>query len=180
MKKSNFSGLTLAFIFIVILFACNNSKKPKYSPKEGQPNLNLFTGKWQGSVKGFTYNSSSETSFNGVLEMDGDFAGQSDVLYFNPINETSKNGMVNKIRIFNNQVNYLTNDYKTSIWQQKDSLHFNWFLLGNSYNDDRIGRYKNFARFKRKKDSLFITTGRMILADSTFSINYYYRYQKLD
>ncbi|PLX12401.1 MAG: hypothetical protein C0598_06045 [Marinilabiliales bacterium] len=172
---------------LIITYACDNPERPVYNPGPGQPNLTLMEGNWKGIVE--EHNSRGNIGFtaqlrhNIVLEMRGKVAGELDILYFNALDSTGRRKVtdwIDKLYVSNGKINYITNDYIVSDWKQKDSLSFNWFLLGKSFWDDKIGNYKNYVTFKRENDSLFIITGRMILEDTTFKVDYYSRYTKFE
>lgn len=180
--KSDFAISILTLSILLLITGCKDSPKREYIPKKGDPNLNLLTGDWKGITQNGNSDFTMESSFSGELEMNGETAGLSDILYFKPINpdgSIDKDGWTSKLRIYNGNISYLTNDYPTSKWSQKDSTSFKWFLLGESYWDDRMGDYKDFASFERKNDSLFITTGQMILKDSTFKISSKTKYGRI-
>lgn len=167
---------------LLVLAGCKESPKKECKPKKGKPNLTLLTGTWHGVTHSGRNDFTMDSRFIGELEMNGENAGESDLLYFRPINpdgSIDKDGWTDKLYIRNDKINYITNDYPISNWSQKDSTNFKWFLLGKKYWDDKKGDYKDFATFERKNDSLFKTTGQMILKDSTFEISYYTKYVRI-
>lgn len=181
-NKSYQITLTLLFSLFLLLNACGDSSKKEYKPKKGQPNISLLTGMWKGKVQSGNSDFVSESRYKGELEMKGKTAGELDILYFKPIKPDGSikpDGWISKLYVSNGNITYLTNDYPTSSWRQKDSTNFKWFLLGKKFKDEQLNDYKNFVSFERKTDSLFITTGQMMLSDSAFNVNYYSRYSRI-
>ncbi len=169
-------------ITLIVLFGCKETPKKVYQPKKGGPNLALFKGKWQGVTQSGNGSFKTESGFLGQVNPNGKLVAQTNVLFFKPLHpdgSIDEKGWVSKLYLSGSRVSYLTNDYPISKWTQIDSLSFKWFLLGKQFRDDRIGNYKDYATFQRKKDSLFITTGRMVLKDSSFQISYHSKYRSV-
>jgi hypothetical protein len=185
MIKYKVSHFLLALLLTFnTLFGCKNTE-PKYEPAPGQPNLSLITGHWKGTVLGIDgYGSpyTDDCEYIGTLEMNGEKAGQMDIVYFNDLNSEGEpivEGWQSKLYHTPSTITYLTNDYTLSDWVQTDSFNFTWNLTGKQYFDDKVGDYRDFVTFKREQDSLSIITGRVLLSDSTYNIQTKYTYGKI-
>lgn len=180
--QSHFLLLMIILSIVLLASACTHSSEKIYTPKNGEPNLLLLNGNWKGITHSGNSDFQTETQYLGELEMNGETAGELDILYFKPINPDGSlkvGGWVDKLYISNGNLSYLMNDYSFSKWSQHDSTNFKWFLLGTDFWDNKIGNYKNFVNFERNNDSLHISTGQLVLDDSVFNINYYTRSGKL-
>jgi len=172
--------LSMVLIISAIIAGCSSST-PKYEPRAGEPNLLLMTGSW----KGFTTDEDEniyQSWYDSKLQMNGEKAGQMDILDFNPLNsegEPDTDSYGNKLYVSSGKISYATTEYPISNWEQTDSLNFKWKLLGDSYNDDKVGNYRDYVVFERQQDSLTIISGRMIMADSTLEIFFYSRYGQI-
>ena len=183
MKKHKTKGLnqlSVVLIILAIISGCS-SPTPKYEPRAGEPNLSLMTGSW----KGVTIDESEniiQSWHAGKLQMVGEKAGQRDMLDFVPLNskgEADADSYGNKLYVTSGEISYSTTKYPISSWEQTDSLNFKWKLLGDSYNDDQVGNYRDYVTFEREQDSLSIIRGRMIMTDSTLEIFFYSRYGQI-
>ncbi len=179
-KNTGLNQLSMALIILSIISSCT-STTPKYEPRAGEPNLLLMTGSW----KGFTIDDNEnihQNWFDGKLQMNGEKAGQWDILNFIPLNlegEPKDDSYGNKLYVTSGKTSYSTTEYPISNWKQTDSLNFKWKLLGDSYNDDKHGDYRDYVTFEREQDSLTIIRGRMIMADSTLEIYFHSRYGQI-
>ena len=179
-KNKGLNQLSIVLIISAIIGGCSSST-PKYEPGAGEPNLSLMTGSW----KGFTIDDNEkvyQSWVDGKLQMNGEKAGQLDILDFIPLNsegEPEPDGYGNKLYVSSGEISYGTTAYPISNWEQTDSLNFKWKLLGDSYNDDKVGNYRDYVTFERKLDSLSIIRGRMIMEDTTLEIIYSSRYVQI-
>jgi hypothetical protein len=179
-KDIGLNKLIMVLIILTIIGGCTSST-PTYEPRAGEPNLALMTGSWKGFIVDEDENI-YQSWYNGKLQMNGEKAGQFDILDFSPLNSEGKpdaDSYGEKLYITSGEISYSTTEYPISNWEQTDSLNFKWKLLGDSYNDDKVGYYRDYVKFERKQDSLLIFRGRMIMADSTLEMFFFSRYGQI-
>jgi hypothetical protein len=179
-KYMGLNILLMVLTILAIIGGCTSST-PTYEPRAGEPNLSLMTGRWKGVIVDDDENI-YQSWYDGKLQMNGEKAGQFDILDFSPLNsggEPDADSYGEKLFVTSGEISYSTTEYPISNWEQTESLNFKWNLLGNSYNYDKVGYYRDYVKFERKQDSLLIIRGRMIMADSTLEIFFYSRYGQI-